>query len=293
MLPEEIAKKVRGIEIRTNRLVNDVFSGEYHSVFKGRGIEFAEVREYGIGDDVRFIDWNVTARTGAPFVKTFDEERELTVMLVVDASGSGQFASRGTSTKNDLSAEVSAVLAFSAIKNNDRVGLLIFTDRVELFIPPQKGKKHVLRVIREILYFKPEGNRTDISLAIERVNAILKRKAIVFLISDFMDTGFEKPLRVTARKHDLIAVRITDEREEVLSDSGVIAFEDAETGEIVYVDTSSKTLRKRYWEHAQQRKAVLTDLFRKTGVDRITLYTGKPYEDELNRFFRKRIKQFR
>ena len=293
MLPEEIAKKVRGIEIRTNRLVNDVFSGEYHSVFKGRGIEFAEVREYGIGDDVRFIDWNVTARTGAPFVKTFDEERELTVMLVVDASGSGRFASRGTSTKNDLSAEVSAVLAFSAIKNNDRVGLLIFTDRIELFIPPQKGKKHVLRVIREILYFKPAGKRTNLSLAIERVNAILKRKAIVFLISDFMDSDFERPLRVTSKKHDLIAVKIADEREEVLSDSGVIAFEDAETGEIMYVDTSSKTLRKRYWEHMQHRDAELSDLFRRTGVDRITLHTGKSYEDELNRFFRKRMKQFR
>jgi len=292
MLPEEIAKKVKGIELRTKRVVNDVFSGEYHSVFKGRGIEFAEVREYGIGDDVRFIDWNVTARMGTPFIKTFDEERELTVMLVVDASSSGQFGTRGT-LKEELAAEVSAVLAFSAIRNNDRVGLVIFTDRIECYIPPQKGKKHVLRVIREILYFKPEGRNTNISLAIEHVNAILKRKTIVFLISDFFDTGYERALRVTGNKHDLIAVRIRDEREDVLSDSGLVVFEDAETGEIVYVDTSSRTLRKRYWELRQQRYRALHDLFQRCGVDEIVLSTGTPYEDELNRFFKRRLRRFR
>jgi len=292
MLPEEIARKVKGIELRTKRLVNDVFSGEYHSVFKGRGIEFAEVREYGIGDDVRFIDWNVTARMGEPYIKTFDEERELTVMLLVDASGSGLFASRGT-LKEELAAEVSAVLAFSAIKNNDRVGLIIFTDQIEIYIPPQKGKKHVLRVIREILYFKPQGKRTNITMAIEHLNNILKRKAIIFLISDFMDSGFESAISVTARKHDLIAVKIMDEREEVLTDSGVIALEDAETGEVYYVDTSSKSIRKKYWMSMQQRKRDLSEFFNRSGIDQILLLTGKPYEDELIRFFKKRIREFR
>jgi uncharacterized protein (DUF58 family) len=292
MLPEEIAKKVRGIELRTKKVVNDVFTGEYHSVFKGRGIEFAEVREYGIGDDVRLIDWNVTARHGHPYIKTFDEERELTVMLVVDASGSGRFGTKGT-FKADLAAEVSAVLAFSAIRNNDRVGLVMFTDRVERFIPPQKGKKHVLRVIREILYFKPEGTRTGISSALGHVSRILKRKSIVFLISDFMDEGFESALSIAARKHDLIAVTIADEREEALSDSGVVAFEDAETGEILLVDTSSKKVRKRYWEYHRKRQTDLIGLFRRYGIDRISLRTGESYENELVRFFRKRIRQFR
>ncbi len=292
MLPEEIIKKVKGIELRTKRLVNDVFSGEYHSVFKGRGIEFAEVRQYGIGDDIRLIDWNVTARFGEPYIKTFDEERELTVMLIVDASGSGVFGSRGT-LKGELAAEVSAVLAFTAIKNKDRVGLIIFTDHIELYIPPQKGKKHVLRVIREILYFKPQGKRTNITAAIEHVNNMLKRKAIIFLISDFMDTGFEKALSVTARKHDLIAIIIRDEREEALSDSGVIVFEDAETGEICYVDTSSKTTRKNYWVYMQEKKRELSELFKRSGLDQISLRTGKSYEDELIRFFKKRMRKFR
>ncbi|MFC1485552.1 DUF58 domain-containing protein [Candidatus Latescibacterota bacterium] len=291
MLPEEIAKKVRGIELKTKRLVNDVFSGEYHSVFKGRGIEFAEVREYGIGDDVRFIDWNVTARMGTPYIKTFDEERELTVMLVVDASSSGMFGTRGA-LKEEIAAEVSAVLAFSAIKNNDRVGLVIFTDRIELFIPPQKGKKHVLRVIREILYFTPQGQLTDISLAIEHVNTVLKRRAIVFLISDFFSSNYERALRVTGRKHDLIAIRIRDEREDVLSNSGTVVFEDAETGKIYYIDTSSRTLRKRYWQYRQDHQRELNELFVRCGVDEIPLSTGKPYEEELIRFFRARMRKF-
>ncbi len=292
MLPPEIVKKIRNIEIRTKRMVNDVFSGEYHSVFKGRGIEFAEVREYGFGDDIRFIDWNVTARMGTPFVKTYEEERELTVILVVDASASGMFGTKGA-LKEEIAAEVSAVLAFSAIKNNDRVGLVIFTDKIELFIPPQKGKKHVLRVIREILYFKPQGRHTDISVAIEHVNAMLKRKAIVFLISDFFTTDYERALRLTASKHDLIAVRIRDERENVLSDSGVLVFEDAETGEIRYIDTSSRAVRKRYWQYRQKHQQELTNLFRRSGVDEILLNTGKPYEDELVRFFQKRMRNYR
>jgi len=292
MLPEEIIRKIRGIELRTKRLVNDVFSGEYHSVFKGRGIEFAEVREYGIGDDVRLIDWNVTARMGHPYIKTFDEERELTVMLLVDASGSGLFGSRGM-LKEELAAEVSAVLAFSAIKNSDRVGLMMFTDGIELFIPPQKGRKHVLRVIREILYFKPRGTRTNVNAAIEHVNRMLKRKSIVFLISDFLDTGFEAALSIAAQKHDLIAVSIEDEREEFLNDSGVLALEDAETGEICYVNTSSEKLRKEYRLFMENRRARLSESFRRNGVDQILLRTDRPYENELVRFFRKRMRQFR
>jgi len=292
MLPEEIIRKIRGIELRTKRLVNDVFSGEYHSVFKGRGIEFAEVREYGIGDDVRLIDWNVTARMGHPYIKTFDEERELTVMLLVDASGSGLFGSRGM-LKEELAAEVSAVLAFSAIKNNDRVGLMMFTDGIELYIPPQKGRKHVLRVIREILYFKPRGTRTDINGAIEHVSRMLKRKSIVFLISDFLDTGFETALSIAAQKHDLIAVSIGDEREEFLGDSGVLALEDAETGKMCYVNTSSERLRKEYRLFMQDRRARLSESFRRNGVDQISLRTDRPYENELVKFFKKRMKQFR
>ena len=292
MLPEEIIKKVKGIELRTKRLVNDVFGGEYHSVFKGRGIEFAEVREYGIGDDIRLIDWNVTARTGHPYVKTFDEERELTVMLVVDASGSGLFGSRGT-FKEDLAAEISAVLAFSAIKNNDRVGLIMFTDHIELYIPPQKGRKHVLRVIREILYFKPHNTLTNIKGAIEYVGRILKRKSIVFLISDFMDTGFDSALIIAAQKHDVIAISIRDEREEILSDSGVMIFEDTETGQFVIVDTSSKRLRKKYWFYMQQRWLELSAFFKRNGIDHISLTTGKAYDDQLVRFFKKRIRQYR
>ena len=292
MQTEEIARKVRGIELRTKKLVNEVFSGEYHSVFKGKGIEFAEVREYGIGDDIRLIDWNVTARTGHPFIKTFEEERELTVMLVVDASGSGHFGSLGM-FKADLAAEVSAVLAFSAIKNNDRVGLVIFTDRIELYIPPQKGKKHVLRVIRELLFFKPVGKKTNIRDALGHVNRILKRKSIVFLISDFMDSGFESAMSIAARKHDLIAVTIADRREEALSDSGLVVLEDAETGEVFVADTSSKLMRQRYGEYMQKRQTELVGLFRRYGVDRIALQTGRTYENELVKFFRKRIRQFR
>jgi len=292
MLPEEIVKKVKGIELRTRRMVNDVFSGEYHSVFKGRGIEFAEVREYGVGDDIRLIDWNVTARSGHPHIKTFEEERELTVMLLVDASGSGLFGSRG-SFKEDLAAELSAVLAFSAIKNNDRVGLIMFTDKIELFIPPQKGRKHVLRVIREILYFKPDGKLTDISAAVEHMNRILKRKSIVFLISDFMASGYEQAMKLAAKKHDLIAVTIGDEREEFLSNSGVVTFEDAETGEIYYVDTSSKKLRREYWEHRNNERENLSEFFSRAGIDQITLKTGEAYEKELVRFFKRRMKKFR
>ena len=292
MLPEEIARKVKGIELRTKRLVNDVFSGEYHSVFKGTGIEFAEVREYGIGDDVRLIDWNVTARTGHPYIKTFDEERELTVMLLVDVSGSGLFGSRGSS-KEELAAEVSAVLAYSAIKNKDRVGLVMFTDRIELYIPPKKGIKHVLRVIREILYFRPQGTMTSLKSAVEHVNRILKRKAIVFVISDFMDSGFESALRIAAQKHDLIAITISDEREEILTSSGVIAMEDAETGAVMLVDTSSRKVRRNYWLAVQKRQNDISEFFMRAGIDRIDLQTGKSYDDKLIRFFRKRMRQYR
>ncbi|MFQ5628135.1 MAG: DUF58 domain-containing protein, partial [bacterium] len=235
MIPKEILKKVKSIEIQTRGMVNDVFSGEYHSVFKGRGMEFAEVREYQFGDDIRTIDWNVSARMGCPYIKVFDEERELTVMLLVDASRSADFGTQ-KQMKGEIAAEICALLAFSAIKNNDKVGLIIFTDKIEIFVPPRKGKKHVLRVIRELLYHKPVGAQTDLSLALEYLSRLITRRAVVFLISDFQDENYEQSLRIASRKHDLIAITITDPREVVLPDVGFIELEDAETGETILID---------------------------------------------------------
>ncbi|NUO81345.1 DUF58 domain-containing protein, partial [candidate division KSB1 bacterium] len=235
MIPKEILKKVRRLEIQTRALVNDVFSGEYHSVFKGRGMAFAEVREYVLGDDVRNIDWNVTARTGHPFVKVFDEERELTVMLLVDVSSSGEFGTH-EQMKGDIAAEICALLAFSAIKNNDKVGLIIFTDRIEKFVPPKKGRTHVLRVLREVLYHKPEGHGTNITTALEYLNRVIRRKAVVFLVSDFLSEGYEKALRVAGKRHDLVAIPITDPRETEIPNVGLVELEDAETGEVHLLD---------------------------------------------------------
>ena len=230
MIPREILKKVRRIEISTRGLVNDVFSGEYHSVFKGQGMTFSEVREYQYGDDIRSIDWNVTARTGAPFVKIFEEERELTVMLVVDVSASGNFGTRER-IKGEVAVELSAVLAFSAIKNNDKIGLILFSDRIEKFVPPRKGRRHVLRVLRELLYHRPEGRGTDIGGALEYLSRVVPRRAVVFLVSDFMGTGFLRPLSVAGRRHDLIAVRMKDTRESELPPMGLVEMEDPETGQ--------------------------------------------------------------
>ena len=254
MIPKEILKKVKRIEISTRGLVNEVFSGEYHSVFKGRGMEFAEVREYQIGDDIRNIDWNVFARSGSPYVKVFDEERELTVMLMVDVSASGSFGTT-SQLKGEVAAELCAVLAFSAIKNNDKVGLMIFSDKIEKFIPPRKGKQHVLRVIREILYFKPEDAKTDLNIALEYLNRVVKRRSIAFIISDFLTENYEKALQVANKKHDIIAIDIIDPREVELPNVGFLELEDAETGETVLIDTGSTEIRETFFsESTRSRK---------------------------------------
>jgi len=292
MIPKEILKKVRQIEIRTGRLVNDVFAGEYESVFKGRGMEFHEVREYVPGDDIRSIDWNVTARSGHPYVKKFVEERELTVIIMADMSGSGSFGTRNK-MKAELMAEIGAVLSFSAVKNNDKVGLLLFTDKVEKFIPPKKGRPHVLRVIRELLYYKPESRKTSISSAIEYLGKVLKKRAVIFLISDFMDTGYEKLLGILNKRHDIIGISISDPREKDIPDIGLVKFEDAETGEILYLDTSDDLLKKELAEKRSDLLNARNRAFRSIGVDSISISTDKPYIDPLIIFFRMRAKRFR
>lgn len=287
MIPAEIMKKIRQIQIRTNRMVNDILAGEYHSVFKGQGMEFEEVREYVPGDDIRLIDWNVTARTSVPHIKKLVEERELTVMLMVDASGSGRFGSVER-FKNELAAELCAVLAFSAIKNHDRVGLIIFTDNVELYVPPDKGRRHVLRVIREVLYFKPKGRRTNIPEALHFLNGVTKRRAVAFLVSDFMADDYEHPLAIANRRHDVIAISVTDPREESLPDVGLINIRDAETGRELLVDTQNGKMRKLYEAKARKRVADRSEIFSRTRVDSIHVRTDQPYIDEVHRFFKMR-----
>lgn len=287
MIPAEVMAQIRRIQIRTNRMVNEILAGQYHSVFKGQGMEFKEVREYVVGDDVRSIDWNVTARTGGPHVKVMMEERELTVMLLVDASGSGRFGSV-TRFKNELAAELCAVLAFSAIKNNDKVGLIIFTDDVELFVPPNKGRKHVLRVIREVLFFKPKKHGTNIPGALHYLNSVIKRRATVFVVSDFMANDYENVLRVTNKRHDMIAVAVSDLREDHLPNVGLAALRDPESGEEVLVDTGDRRVRENYALHAQLRAQNRDDIFRRTRVDAIHIRTDQPYINELHRFFRTR-----
>jgi len=290
MIPKEILKKVKRIEITTRGLVNEVFSGEYHSVFKGRGMEFAEVREYQLGDDIRNIDWNVSARMGHPYVKVFDEERELTVILMVDVSSSGNF---GTSKqmKGEVAAELSAVLAFSAIKNNDKVGLIIFSDKIEKFIPPRKGKQHVLRVIREILYYKPEEAQTDMNAALEYLIRVIKRRSIVFLISDFLTENYQKALQVANNKHDIITIDILDPREVDLPNVGFIELEDAETGEIIMVDTANSAIRNGFFSESEQERLVREKFFKSIGVDNINIYTNKSYVEPITRFFRMRARR--
>jgi len=295
MLPKEILQKIRRIEIQTRNLVNDVFSGEYHSVFRGRGMEFSEVREYQPGDSIRTIDWNVTARTGHPFVKKYVEERELTVILMVDASSSGEF---GTcrKTKREISAEISALLAFSAIKNNDRVGLIIFTDQVEKFVPPKKGSKHVLRVIRELLYFRPHGRGTDIVAALDYLNRLTRRKAVVFLISDFLCSGYEQALRVTNKRHDLVAISITDPREQTLPNVGFVELEDAETGERILRDTSDRSFRQSFTESNARLSRERARQFAAMNVDAVNIsldMTEDPDLLPLMEFVKMRAKKFR
>jgi len=287
MIPKELAKKIRFIQIHTSRAVNDVLAGEYHSVFKGRGMEFDEVREYAPGDDIRTIDWNVTARTGHPYVKRYVEERELTVMLVVDLSASGSFGTRER-LKNEVAAELCALLAFSAIKNNDKVGLIVFTDHIELYIPPKKGVSHVLRVIRDLLNFEPRRSRTDVTQALDFLGRVNHRRAVVFLVSDFQAAGYEKRLRIAARRHDLIAVSLTDPREAKLPVAGLIELEDAESGECIVVDSGSAAVRRRYEALARERADKLAASLRSMGIDQIPVVTGEDYVRDLVRFFRVR-----
>lgn len=287
MIPKEILKQVRRIEIRTTRLVNDLFGGEYQSVFKGQGIEFADVREYVPGDDIRTIDWNVTARSQHPFVKKFVEERELTVVFVVDMSGSQFFGTQGR-FKSEVAAEITALLAFSAVRNKDKIGLLIASDQVEKYIPVKKGRTHVLRVVREILYFQPRHRGTRLQAALEYLSRVLTRTAVVFLISDFMDEGFEKPLRVMSQRHDLIAIHLWDPRERDLPPAGLIEIEDPETGNRLLADTSDPNFRGRYEALGREREEALDRLFKSFGIDRVGIDISQPYAEPLMKFFRAR-----
>jgi uncharacterized protein (DUF58 family) len=286
----EVLKKVRRIEISTRRLVNDVFSGEYHSVFKGQGMEFDEVREYQPGDDIRAIDWNVTARMGAPYIKRFMEERELVVMFLLDVSASGRFGSTDK-TKIDTAAEICALLAFSAIQNNDKVGAVVFTDEVEEYIPADKGRKHALHVIRELLFYDPRGRGTDIGRALEFLQRVLKRKAIVFVLSDFMSPDFYRPLAMASRRFDVVALRIQDQRERELDGSGMLRVWDQETGGERVIDLSGAGARARFERHVREHDERLESQFRRSGVDVVDIDTGSDYILPLTRFFKARAKR--
>lgn len=294
MLTTELMNKIRRIELRTRRMVNDSFAGEYHSIFKGRGMEFDEVRLYQPGDEIRTIDWNVTARTGNAYIKRYVEERELTVMLVVDMSASEDFGSVNR-FKRELAAEITAVLSFAATTNNDKVGLLIFTDQIELFIPPRKGRKHVLRLVRELLAFEPKGQGTDIKLALDTVNQILKRKSILFLVSDFLaDTeGYRKELSMTNKRHDVIAVDLSDPMETGIANVGLVAMEDPETGQIAWVDTADKQWRQTFHNRLDQQEEQKKRAFIQTGVDRIDIQTNEDYTVPLTNFFHQRAQRIR
>jgi uncharacterized protein (DUF58 family) len=292
MLPKDVVNKIRRIQITTNRLVNESLAGEYHSVFKGRGMEFDEVREYQDGDDIRTIDWNVTSRAGHLFVKRYIEERELTVMLLIDMSASGSFGSTDK-MKSEIAAEISALIAFSAIKNNDRVGAILFTDVVEKFIPPRRGSTHVLRVIREVLFHKPGHRGTSIQKAIEHLNHVVHKRAVVFLISDLLDQGFEKSLKAANRKHDMVIIQITDPREKVLPDVGIMEIRDAETGEIAFVDTSLGWVREIFQGNWERNQARLSKLFDSNRIDHLTIDTDKPYDAPLMQLFMQRAKRIR
>jgi len=287
MIPAEILRKVRRIQIVTAALVQDFFAGQYHSAFKGRGMEFEEVREYQPGDDIRTIDWNVTARTGRPFIKHFREERELTVLLVVDVSPSQDFGTRAQ-LKSELVAELGATLAFSAIQNNDKVGLLLFTDRVERFVPPRKGPRHGLRVVRELLYHLPTGRGTDIAAALDYLNRIQRRRAVVFLVSDFQAPPFDAALQVARHRHDLIPVIVEDPRERELPPVRFVELYDPETGGQVLVDTGSRALRRRYAALAAERRARLRAALGRLRLDAIEIATGEPFVAPLKAFFRRR-----
>ena len=286
----EVLKKVRRIEITTRRMVNDVFSGEYHSVFKGQGMEFDEVREYQPGDDIRAIDWNVTARMGAPYIKRFMEERELVVTFLLDVSASGRFGSMGK-TKLDTAAEICAVLAFSAIQNHDKVGAIVFSDEVEKYIVPDKGRRHVLHLVREVLFFEPRRNRTNVATALEYLLKVSKRRGIVFVVSDFLSPDFSRPLAMAARKHDLVAVWLTDPREERLDVSGLVRVWDQEARMERVIDLSSRAARERFAVHAQRRNEETAAMFRRHGVDCVRIEAGRDYIVPLSVFFKARAKR--
>lgn len=287
MIPKELVKKLKKIEIHTSRLANDQLAGSYHSVFKGRGMAFSEVRQYQPGDDVRFIDWNVSARMNDTYVKVFTEEREMTVMLLVDLSASERFGSVGK-PKIETVAEVSALLAFSAIKNNDRVGLVLFTDRVERFVPPKKGRSHVMRVVTEILNANPKGRGTDLGVALDLLGGIGKRRAVAFLISDFIAEDYEKPLKVIATKHDLIPIEVIDPRETDLPDVGLALVEDLETGELIEIDTSNLGVRTGFARDVEGQRAARNHLFKRLRLDHVTVSTDRDYVRPLAEFFRLR-----
>ncbi len=287
METSELLKKVRKIEIKTKGLSKQIFSGEYHSAFKGRGMSFSEVRNYQYGDDVRNIDWNVTARAGEPFIKVFEEERELTAMLLVDMSRSSFFGTVNQ-MKNEIITELSAVLAFSAIQNNDKVGVIFFTNKIEKYIPPKKGKQHILRIIRELLDFQAEETGTDLTVALRFLNNVIKKRSITFLLSDFLTKGYEDALRIVARRHDVVGVHFTDPREEALPNVGLIRAIDAETGQIRVIDSSSKKVRERYTAWYQEHLDYYINTFKKTGVDSMNIRTDESYEKALHQFFKRR-----
>jgi uncharacterized protein (DUF58 family) len=284
---KEILKKVRKIEIKTRRLSDHIFSGEYHSSFKGRGMTFSEVRQYQYGDDIRSIDWNVTARYNEPYVKVFEEERELTMMLLIDLSAS-EFFGTVDHFKRDIITEISATLAFSAIQNNDKVGLLIFSDEIELFIPPKKGKTHVLRIIRELIEFKPKSRKTDINLALQYLSNVMKKKAIVFILSDFMDDAYENALKIVARKHDVTGIRIFDKREMEMPKIGMVPMQDAETGEVILVNTNKKSIRTRFKAHYLETVHRFDDTFKKSGAGTIHTRVDESYVKKLLSYFKRR-----
>ncbi|MBI2557585.1 MAG: DUF58 domain-containing protein [Planctomycetes bacterium] len=291
MIPKDIVKKIQQIQIHTRRLVNEAFVGEYHSVFKGRGMEFDEVREYQPGDEIRTIDWNVTARMGRPFIKRYVEERELTVMLLVDVSASGNFGSI-RHLKNEVATEICAILAFSAIKNNDKVGMIMFTDKIEKFIPPKKGPKHVLRVIRELLCSQPTGKGTNISVALEYLNKITHRRTISFVVSDFIANDYSHAVRIANKRHDMIAITIADPREQELPNVGFIELRDAESGEILLLDTTDSLARKEFGALNNRRMQEQSRLFRSMGVDEILINTNRHHVEPIVRFFRMREKRY-
>ncbi len=288
MIPSEIIKKVRLIEIKTRHIVNNLFGGEYHSAFKGMGMEFAEVREYFPGDDIRAIDWNVTARTGKPFIKTYDEERELTVMLIIDVSASGFFGT-GESLKSDIMIELASILSFSAIKNNDKVGLLLFSDQIEEFIPPKKGKSHVLRVIREMIFHKAKDRKTDISIALDHIQKVIKRKSIIFLLSDFWDDSYEKSMKLINKKHDLINIQILDKAEITIPKLGLTKFHDVETQSSTWIDTNNKLIHQNMKNYIYIKNNIIRKFCKNNKIDFISIDTSEDYLIPLEQFFNTRI----